>query len=104
MVSTNSETKHWVKAVLLCTLLCGVQTAMAAGGLSGIEGGLKDFFKSFYGIVAILVGFGLLGCGLMGAMGVKQWAEIVPVAGWVVFCGAVPTLIKLLWDWGTSAL
>ncbi len=103
MVSTNIETKHWVKVALLCTLLFGVQTAMAAGGLSGIEGGLKDFFKSFYGIVFILVGFGILGLGVMGALGARQWADVIPMMGWVVFCGAVPALLKMLWDWGKSA-
>ena len=52
----NANTRSWVKAFLMCALLFGAQMAMAAGGLGSIESGMKNWFTSFYGIVAIIAG------------------------------------------------
>ena len=59
----------WVKSILMCTLLAVCQSALAAGGLDNIGSGLKDFLNSFYGIVAIIAGFCLLACAMMGMTG-----------------------------------
>jgi trbC/VIRB2 family len=101
MVS-NNETKHWVKTTLLCVLLCGIQTAMAAGGLSSVESGAKEFFTSFYGIAAIIAAFSLLGCAIMGMAGMKSWGDLFPVMGWIVIAAGTSAIVKALWDWGKS--
>lgn len=92
----------WVKSFLACALLAAVDTALAAGGLSSVENGLKDFLQSFYGIVAIVAGFALLGCGMMGMTGRQSWGEVIVNCGWVIFCAASLAIVKALWDWGKS--
>ena len=87
--SMSAKTQPWVKAFLTCTLLFAAHSAMAAGGLGSAEAGLKDFFTSFYGIALILAMFGLLGCAIMG---------------WIAVGGATPSIVKMIWEWGKSAL
>ena len=99
----NANTRSWVKAFLMCALLFGAQMAMAAGGLGSIESGMKSWFTSFYGIVAIIAGFALLGCAAMGMLNMKSWGDLIPVMGWIVVAAASSALVKALWDWGKSA-
>ena len=102
--SKSAKTQPWVKAFLTCTLLFAAHSAMAAGGLGSAEAGLKDFFTSFYGIALILAMFGLLGCAIMGWMGMKHWGDLFPIMGWIAVGGATPSIVKMIWEWGKSAL
>lgn len=102
--SMSTKTQPWVKVFLTCSLLFAAQSAMAAGGLGSAESGLKDFFTSFHGIALILAMFGLLGCAVMGFMGMKHWGDLFPIMGWIAVAGATPSIVKMIWDWGKSSL
>ena len=92
----------WVKSILMCTLLAACQSALAAGGLGNVESGLKEFLTSFYGIVAIIAGFALLACAMMGMADRMGWGEVVVKCGWIIFAAASLAIVKYLWDLGKN--
>lgn len=98
----NPTKQVWLKAFFCCALLAIADTALAAGGLGSIETGLKDFLSSFYAIVAIIAGFALLGCAMMGMTGRQSWGEVIVNCGWVIFAAASLAIVKALWDWGKN--
>lgn len=102
MISVSPNTRQWCKAVALCSMLGAVQLAMAAGGLSSVESGLKEFFTSFYGLCAIIAGFTILFVMIQGFSGRGHWPDLLEKGAWVVGAAASAAIVKALWDWGKS--
>lgn len=102
MISVSSNARQWCKAVAIASMMGAAQFAMAAGGLSSVESGLKDFFTSFYGICAIVAGFAILFVMVKGFSGHGNWPDLIEKAAWVIGAAASAALVKALWDWGKS--
>ncbi len=102
MISVSPNTRQRCKAVALCSMLGAVQLAMAAGGLSSVESGLKEFFTSFYGLCAIIAGFTILFVMIQGFSGRGHWPDLLEKGAWVVGAAASAAIVKALWDWGKS--
>ena len=102
MISISPNARQWCKAVALGSMLGVAQFAMAAGGLSGVESGLKEFFTSFYGICAIIAGFTILFVMVQGFSGRGHWPDLIERGAWVIGAAAAGAIVKALWDWGKS--
>lgn len=103
MITVSQNTRQWVKAVFLSMILGFAQMALAAGGLTTVEGSLKDLVLSFYGIVAILSGLAILATAVWGYFGRKQLGDIVQICCWIFVAGASLAIGKAIFDWGKSA-
>jgi len=60
MKYVSENTRQWVKAVLFSAMLGGIQTALAAGGLSTGESTVKQWFQEWYNILAVLAGVAIV--------------------------------------------
>lgn len=91
------------KFSLAAFFVVAAHNALAAGGLSSVEGGIKEFITGFYGIVGIIAGVALLCTFLWGKLGKKHWSDVVETCAWIVGAAASLAIAKALWDWGKSA-
>jgi len=82
----------WVKAVLFCAMLGGIQTALAAGGLTTGESGVKQWFQEWYNILAVLAGVAIVVVAVGGYFQEKTIGDIIRVCGWIFLFGCGPAL------------
>ncbi len=102
MKYVSENTRQWVKAALFCAMLGGVQTALAAGGLSTAESSLKEWFKEWYNILAVVSGVIIVGVAILGAMREMQFGDILKVCGWIFLVGCGPALAMAIFKLGQS--
>lgn len=100
MKYASKNTRQWVKAALCCALLGGVQAALAAGGLSTAESSLKEWFKEWYNILAVISGVVIVGVAILGAMNEMRFGDILKTCGWIFLVGCGPALAMAVFKLG----
>lgn len=98
----RNQNSNYAKILMAAFMTVAAKSALAAGGLASVEGGLKEFITGFYGIVGILAGLALLCAFLWGKLGKKHWSDVLEACAWIVGCAASLAIAKALWDWGKS--
>ena len=92
MKYVSENTRQWVKAVLFCAMLGGIQTALAAGGLTTGESGVKQWFQEWYNILAVLAGVAIVVVAVGGYFQEKTIGDIIRVCSWIFLFGCGPAL------------
>jgi hypothetical protein len=92
MKYVSENTRQWVKAVLFSAMLGGIQTALAAGGLSTGESTVKQWFQEWYNILAIVAGVAIAMVAVGGYFQEKTFGDILRVCGWIFLFGCGPAL------------
>ena len=77
MKYVSENTRQWVKAVLFSAMLGGIQTALAAGGLSTGESTVKQWFQEWYNILAIVAGVAIVMVAVGGYFQEKTIGDIL---------------------------
>ena len=88
----SENTRQWVKAFLFSAMLGGIQTALAAGGLSTGESTVKQWFQEWYNILAVLAGVAIVIVAVGGYFQEKSFGDILRVCGWIFLFGCGPAL------------
>ena len=92
MKYVSENTRQWVKAVLFSAMLGGIQTALAAGGLSTGESTVKQWFQEWYNILAVFAGVAIVVVAVGGYFQEKTIGDIIRVCGWIFLFGCGPAL------------
>lgn len=98
----NTNTRQWVKAIAICSLMGMGQLALAGGFADDAKNMITTIRTGIYGLVGVVAGLALLWQFVMGWSGRKQWTDILETSLWIVGAGAAIALATYLFTKGGS--
>lgn len=98
----NANTRSWVKAFLMCTLLFGAQMAMAAGGFNEVKSKAEMVRDGILLVVGVIATILLIFQGMQGAQGRKDWMDVATTCAWILFIACSGSLVAWLLLTGKS--
>ncbi|MFD1246049.1 TrbC/VirB2 family protein [Paralysiella testudinis] len=98
---TLKNTRDWVQALLLCSLLGFANMALAAG-FDEVSDMAKTVRTAVYALVGVVAGLCLLWQFVQGFGGRKTWTDILETSAWIVGAGAAIAFATWLFTKGGS--
>lgn len=91
---------HFLRSLLMCTLVFGAQYAMAAGGFDQGTDILEKIRDTIYTLVGIVATIALLWQFALGFMNKKEWPDVMGTCLWILGAGAAVAFATYLFTSG----